>query len=126
MKKNAWGWIIGSAVFVMIVAVWVWQFPSIIKHAARGTDEGMSGILSVFGGAKASVSADLVKAQKQMDLNLTKVGQAITAQEAKASVIKDLKDKIGEKSGLEAAALPSANANVPALPANTPKPAIKK
>lgn len=126
MKKNAWSWAIGGAVFAMIVAVWVWQLPNIVKRTAHGTDQGLSGILSIFGSAKTSVSADLAKAQKQMDLNLKKVGQTITAQEAQAAVIKDLKGKIGEKSNIQAATLPGANENVPVPPAELPKPLIKK
>jgi competence protein ComGC len=126
MNNRTLGWVIGGAIFIMVVAVWVWQLPNIIKHTAHGTDKGLNGIMSIFGGARTSMSADLKTAQTQLDSNLKKVGQTITAEEAQAAVIQKLKDKIGSKSSVQAATAPNENTNAPGLPTATPKPSTKK
>ncbi len=123
MKNHVWGWAVGCAIFAAIVGVWVWQFPNIVRHTARGSDEGLNGIMSVFSGARNSVSADLLKAQTQLDSNLEKVSEAISVQKAQAEVIKDMKDKISGKDAIKAAGLPVIDMNVPA---ETAKPQTKK
>ena len=97
MKSKAWGYISGSAIFVAIVCIWIWQLPNIITHTAHGKDDGLSGIMTLFGGAKTSMSSDLNKVQAQLDSNLKKVNQAIATQEVQAAAITDLKKKIDER-----------------------------
>jgi hypothetical protein len=94
MKNQTWAWVMGAIIFVMIAGIWVWQLPNIIKHASRGKDNGLAGIMSVFGEAKNSANDGLVKAQAQLDSNLKKVGQTIATQEVQAAAIQNLKNKI--------------------------------
>jgi len=108
MNNKTWAWAVGGAIFIMIAGVWLWQLPNIIKHTAKGEDEGLTGIISLFGGAKAPIGSDLAQTQTQLDANLKKMEQAIKAQEVRAATIQDLKNKLDNKNNVQAAAAPPA------------------
>jgi L-fucose isomerase-like protein len=94
MKNHVWGYVIGIAIFAMVVGIWVWQLPNIIAHASHGEDKGLAGLMSTFGGAKTAVNSGLAKAQVQLDLNLKSVSKTMAAEEAQAAVVQNLKNKI--------------------------------
>jgi len=96
----------------MVVGIWVWQLPNIIAHTAKSKDEGLGGIMSVLSGTKTSVDSGLNSAQAQLDYNLKKMSQTISAQEVQAAVVADLKNKIGNKNNTPNETAPSANASV--------------
>ena len=127
MKKHLLAWIIGGAIFVMIVGIWVWQLPNAIKRIGGFNDPGFSAITSMFNNTKGSLSPDLVKARAQFDSNMKKMGQtinAMSAQAVQAAVITDLKNKISVKNAIGAAT--AGNANAPILPVAAPKIPTKK
>jgi hypothetical protein len=133
MKKQTLAWVLGGTIFAAIVGVWIWQLPNIIKNTAKGTDNGLSGIVSAFQGNKNDVAADLLKTKAQIEQNMLKFNRAMAGEEAKASTISALKAKISEQA-IKAATVPEAdidqksntNANVPGLPATPNKPSAKK
>jgi hypothetical protein len=127
MKKHVLAWVIGGAIFVMILDIWVWQLPNAIQRIGGLNDPGFSAIMSMFNTTKGSLSPDLVKARTQFDSNMKKMSQTINiinAQAVQAAVITDLKNKISVKDAIKAATLE--NANAPVLPVAASKIQTKK
>jgi len=124
MKKHVLAWVIGGAIFVMILGIWVWQLPNAIQRIGGLNDPGLSAIASMFDATKRSLSPDLIKAQAQLNSNMKKMGQTISAQAVQAAVITDLKNKISVKDAIKAATLE--NANAPLLPVAASKTQTKK
>jgi hypothetical protein len=125
MKKQIWAWVIGGMIFAMIVGVWIWQLPNVIRRFG-GNDAGIGAIASMFRVDKSSLSPDLINAQNQLDSNMQQISQTMAAQEVQAAVIESLKNKISVKNAIQAATVPPADANAPLLPTATSKIPLKK
>lgn len=118
---------IGGAIFVMVLGIWVWQLPNAIRRIGGFNDPGISAIASMFNATKNSLSPDMVKARTQFDSNMKKMSQTINVintQAVQAAVITDLKNKISVKDAIKTATLE--NANAPLLPVAASKIPTKK
>jgi hypothetical protein len=116
MKKNIFAVIIGGAIFVLIFAFWIWQFPDNVKKFTGGKDGSLSSIFSAFSQTKSSLSDDLVKARQEMETNAAKFETIFQNQMAeeqeKAAAAAAMKKKVVDET---AAKLRAATA-VPAAP----------
>lgn len=105
MKKETWSWVAGGLLFAMIVGVWFWQLPTIIKSTAGNGDNGLSGITAVIGGAKKDISADLEKAQEKLKTSMQGIEEAVKEETIEPNVVAEMKQKINNRNEVKAATL---------------------
>lgn len=94
MKKETWAWIIGAAVFCVVAGAWVLLFPKTIARIAGGGDNGLTAIVSSLGAVRETTVSDLSKAQKSFEDSLKKMNDSLVADEAQATAIDDLKERL--------------------------------
>jgi hypothetical protein len=97
MKKNVWAWIIGGALFAMVIGVWVWQLPNALRFANGGRDVSIGSVFSSFSETQKAMITDFAGASLQLDKNMQKIDQALTAQAAQAAAVDKLKQDLANE-----------------------------